>query len=535
MRFLNHITMSAWKLLTWQQLLVLSLLFCVYCITVQRGVSWQDSGEFQYRILARDFRMLSGIALTHPAYLSSAELFTHLFSPTCRVTAINIFSSAGMILALALLARLLKLLHFKESTILIALITLGLSHMGWWMSTIAEVYTWSLALFMAELLCVAKLCMKGSGFRVPAFAVPTAGKQGSGEKDEEKQKSSRTIWLWILLAMVNGLHASFHNFAFLNLPVYALLFLYLQRHERLVRSIILVALAALAWLTGACLLVFLFLLEWRETSSCLATLKSLFFGQGYEDVVLGMKTINWSLVKTNLALASISVLNPVWFFICYSGRTYKIFTPFKVLLLGLTGVHFLFWIRYFVPDQATFVLPTLSLLVIWVAIGLDCFVLSHKQLVGLFVTVLLFSVASPIIIHQLLILKQGGIQRARHLPFRDECCYWLFPWKQNEHSAAQFTEQVRKSLNNGDIIIADRTSSGPLIAAQAAGQLSKEIRIISFLTGETEAELLQLVATQARVYIVSPVPGYASPALLTGQFTFEKEGVLYRVRKVRHD
>jgi hypothetical protein len=525
MRFLNHNTMSERKLLTWQQLLLLCLLLCVYCVTAQRGVSWQDSGEFQYRILTQDFRVLSGIALAHPAYLSSAELFTHLFSPACRVTAINIFSGLGMILALTLLARLLKLLRLKESTIFITLITLGLSHMSWWMSTIAEVYTWSLALLMAELLCVAKLCMEDSGLRV----------QGSGEKREKPQEISSTLWLWILLAMLNGLHASFHNFAFLNLPVYALLFLYLQRGERLVRNIILVVLTALAWLTGACLLVALFLLEWRETLSFAATLKSLFFGRGYEDVVFGTRTINWSLVKMNLALASISFFNPAWLFICCARRTYKTFTLFKVLLLGLTGVHFLFWIRYFVPDQVTFVLPTLALLAIWVAIGLDSLDLRYKQVLALCTAIILFSLATPVIMNHVLLLNKGGVQRQRHLPFREESRYWLYPWKQDERSAAQFTEHVGKTLNNGAIIIADRTSTGPLIAAQATGQLSKEIRIISFLTGETEAELLKIVATQARVYIVSPVPGYAAPALLTDQFRFEKEGVLYRVRKVRHD
>jgi len=525
MRFLNPITILSRKLLTWQQLLLLCLLLCVYCATAQRGVSWQDSGEFQYRILAQDFRVLSGIALAHPAYLSSAELFTHLFPSSYRLVAITFFSSLGMVLALTLLARLLRLLCLKITTIFITLLTLGLSHMIWWMSTIAEVYTWSLALLLAELLCVAKLCLEGPGARV----------QGSGEKREKPQKISSTIWLWILLAMLNGLHASFHNFAFLNLPVYALLFLYLQRNERLVKNIILVGLTALAWFTGASLLVFLFFVEWRETSSLVATLKSLFFGQGYEDVVLGTRSINWALVKMNLALASISVFNPVWLFFCCAGRTFKTFTTFKVFLLGLTGVHLFFWIRYFVPDQATFVLPTLTLLAIWVAMGLDSFNLSRKQLMWLFVTLLLFSIASPVIIHQLLMLKQGGVQRARYLPFRDESRYWLFPWKQNEHSAAQFIEQVGKSLSNGDIIIADRTLTGPLLAAQAAGHLSKKIRIISFLTGETEAELLQLVETQDRVYIVSPVPGYASSALLTGQFKFEKEGVLYRIRKVRHD
>jgi hypothetical protein len=73
------------------------------------------------------------------------------------------------------------------------------------------------------------------------------------------------------------------------------------------------------------------------------------------------------------------------------------------------------------------------------------------------------------------------------------------------------------------------------MAAQAAGHLSPNIRIITFFTGETEAELLSLVEKKERVYIVSPVPGYAPASLLAGQFNFEKEGVLYRIRKVRHD
>lgn len=90
-------------------------------------------------------------------------------------------------------------------------------------------------------------------------------------------------------------------------------------------------------------------------------------------------------------------------------------------------------------------------------------------------------------------------------------------------------------MKEGDLLIADNTAAGPLMAAQAAGLLTPNIRIITFFTGETEAELLSLVEEKERVYIVSPVAGYASRALLTGRFHFEKEGVLYRIRKVHHD
>jgi hypothetical protein len=487
---------------------LLSVFIALYLLTAQQGVSWQDSGVFQYRVLAHDYFGSFGLALAHPAYIAGAELFTGLFPSSCRFYALNLFSGLGMTLALTLLARLFVLLKLKPATILVTLLTLGLSHMVWWMSTIAEVYTWSLAFLAAELLCVIKLCKKETG---------------------------HPFWLWILLAMLNGLHASFHNFAFLNLPIYALLFVYLRWNQKRVHTFMLLVLTPFAWLTGASLLVALFQMEWSETGSFMATLKSLFFGRGFEDVVTGRRALNWPLAKMNFALASISFINPVWFFACCAGRTRQTFAPFKVALLGLTGVHALFWVRYFVPDQATFVLPTLALSSIWVAIGLDSVSLSRRQLLGLCATVLLFSLATPVVTHHVLRVTQHDVHRSRQLPFREESRYWLYPWKQDECSAAQFVDKVRKTLREGDLLIADSTAAGPLIASQASGQLSKKIRILSFITGETHAELIRLLEKQERAYIVSPVPGYAPATLLTSQFTFEKEDVLYRVRKVHHD
>jgi hypothetical protein len=180
-------------------------------------------------------------------------------------------------------------------------------------------------------------------------------------------------------------------------------------------------------------------------------------------------------------------------------------------------------------------LPSLALLAIWVGIGLDSVTLHRKQLITLCAVILLSSIATPLFIHQFLQAKQGGVKRARELPFRNESSYWLFPWKHNEQSAARFVKHVCAILKSGDVLIADNTAAGPIMAAQAAGLLTPHVRIIAFFTGETDEELVQLIKTKERVYIVSPVAGYASSALLTGQFTFEKEDVLYRIRSVRHD
>jgi hypothetical protein len=491
--------------------LLFACFLLLYAATAQRGVSWQDSGEFQYRVLVHDYFWISGIARAHPCYIAGAELFSSLFPSSCRFYALNLFSGLGMAVALLLLARILFQLQLKASTVIVAVMTLGLSHMAWWMSTIAEVYTWSIALLMAELLCLLNLCHL---------------------KDENAPSHIRA---WAALALMNGLHASLHNFAFLNLSVYALLFICLHSRTSFWLNAYTLFVSACAWLIGACLLVTLFQIEWSTTQSLIETLKSLLFGHEFEDVVAGTRAINWPLAKMNLALASFSLLNPAWLFACFAGRTYPQYTCFKISLLGLTVIHVVFWVRYFVPDQATFILPALALLAIWVGIGLDSMTLQRKQLMTLCAVILFSSIGTPLLIHQVLQAKQGGVKRARELPFRNESSYWLFPWKHNEQSAARFVKHVCAIVKEGDVLIADNTAAGPIMAAQAAGLMTSNIRIIAFFTGETDEELLQLIKTKERVYIVSPVTGYASRALLTGQFTFEKEDVLYRIRSARHD
>ena len=483
----------------------------IYSATAQRGVSWQDSGEFQYRVLVHDYFWISGIARAHPCYIAGAELFSCLFPSSCRYYALNLFSGLGMSVALLLLARILSQLQLKISVILLTVMTLGFSHMAWWMSTIAEVYTWSIALLMAEVLCLLNIC---------------------NLKDD---KASSLANAWAALALLNGFHASLHNFAFLNLPVYALLFIYLQFRKRFWLNAYVLFVSAGFWLMGACLLIILFQIEWNTTQSFVATLKSLLFGHEYRDVVVGSRSINWPLLKMNLALASISLLNPAWFFVCFAGRARSQYACFKMALLGLTVMHLLFWARYFVPDQATFILPSLALLALWVGIGLNSLTLQRKHLITLCFVIILSSIVTPLLIQQVLQAKQSEVKRARELPFREESRYWLLPWKHNERSAARFVEHVCVILKAGDILIADNTAAGSIMAAQAAGLLPSTIRIIAFSTNETDAELIQLLKAKDRVYIVSPVAGYAPNVLLTGAFTFEKEDVLYRIRSARHE
>lgn len=139
-------------------LVIFFVFFTLYAWMAQRGFSWQDSGEFQYRVLADDLRWYSGIARAHPLYIVFTRGFSLCFPAAWRVYSITLSSGVGMAVALAFLFALVVRLSGERSAGIAAGIlsvtVLGFCHMGWWMSCMAEVYTWSLAFLMMELYCL---------------------------------------------------------------------------------------------------------------------------------------------------------------------------------------------------------------------------------------------------------------------------------------------------------------------------------------------------------------------------------------------
>ena len=521
----------------WVFSLAVLVAFCLlYAFTAQRGVSWQDSGEFQYRVLVGDYHWHSGIARAHPLYILLARGFAAGFAPASRFHAINLLSGLGMSVALAFLAALIVGLTRSRWRALLAVALLGSAHMGWWMATIAEVYTWSLAGLMAEVFLVWRYVMTRQG-----------------------------RWL-VLLFAVNGLHAAIHNAALLNLPVHLALLVGHWRsggrgaasHAAAIEPSgpaagggaanrwALPAGAMLAWLAGASVLVGLVVQEAWRTGRVLESVRSLLFGTGYQAQVLGLQSPEWRQVGANLALAGLSLLNPGWL-LAGIGLCRARIGALRKPLLALTLLHGLFWIRYFVPDQSTFVLPSLGLLAIWAGCGSGVTagvaasgargralmrLLPQTWRGGLVIILLgLLSAAGlPWLLSHTAAAAGREVRRSRQLPFRGEARYWLVPWKQNEDSAAHFVAAVDAQLGAGDWLVADATAAGPLLAARAAGGLSDHWRLVtpwSAPAGQTEA--LAALARGARVFVVSPVKGYAPAWLLTPGRRAAQEGVLWRV------
>jgi hypothetical protein len=299
----------------------------------------------------------------------------------------------------------------------------------------------------------------------------------------------------------------------------------------------------------------------RETGDPTLVLKSVLFGEGYEQQVLGVAGFEIKQWVANMALVSVSFVNPCWFFAARGliSRGGAVQMKVRGVLWGLTALYVLFWFRFFVPDQATFVLPTLGLLAIWVSLGAGEvlkfessrvlkfgsanareFGSTHVQelrgararlYAGVLAAGVVCAVAEPWLLS--VVVERAGwkVERIRTLPFRNEMRYWVLPWKQHEVSAARFVEEVEKSLRAGDVLIADSTAAGPLLAAREAGVLSKGWRLVSPWSGESEEELRSLAKdVKLRVFVVSPVAGYAPKAVLEQAAGFEPEGVVYRMK-----
>lgn len=486
----------------------------LYAVTAQRGVSWQDSGIFQHRVLTGTFTPLGGggLAVVHPWYLTFARMFCLFFPAPLRLYAVNLFSGVGLAVAVSLLAMLVCRLTRQRAAAVVAAVTLGLAQMAWWLATIAEVYTWSLAFLFAELLCLLQVC-------------------------EVVRLGRWTAW-WCALLAVNGVHASLHNVALLNLPVYAVLWVFQirQRPWRARRLIGFACGCALSWTVGAAELISIFIKDLQESQSILASMSSLLVGSTYGGAVLGNTPGNVRLALQNLALSGCSFLTPCWLLALGAVRA-RARDPRRVFTwatLALTLIHAFFWVRYFVPDQATFMLPTLGLCSVWVGIGSESFLERGGRRCRL-MTLLVAGLACQILLPPALAqVARRYVSRSRQLPFRDEARYWLVPWKHDETSAQQFSEAVDATLGEGDVLVGDLTAVNPLQAARAAGICHGNWRLISEWSGETESDAVRIAwdVLQAgkRVFVVSPVRGYTPEALLKS-CDFEKDGVLWRVKE----
>lgn len=469
--------------------------FLLYAFTAQRGVSWQDSGEFQLRILYQDYTHSGGIACVHPLYIWFGHWFCGILGKYCSIDlplAANLMSGFWMALTLHVFYRTAQFLTGSVKAAILATLTLGFSHVVWWLSTIAEVYTMSLFFIACEIGLMVRILRGGEG----------------------------RIWNWVALSVCMGLGFSIHNFSLISsLVTFVTLGVILigefkkmmPRHR-------------IAIILSVALLTYFFLSLWQLASypmwklikeaqlggaTFAEAIKSALVGE-YGGEVMGGGRLSWKYWVMNMGISAFSLLMPCWWILLGKRPKIKEWDLAWKYVGGVFLVHALFFVRYRVPDQALFLLPTLLLAALFMAKKISQMTIRMPYtLVGCTV---LAGILMPIMVNA--VLHIGGVEkrilatRARLLPFRDEIRYWVIPWKCDETSAEDFAMTAIEKMDqkeNDSYLYADSTSAPPIMLRLQ----EREKSWVLVTPWADESIFTEAVKARRDCYAVSPVIGYS--------------------------
>jgi hypothetical protein len=466
--------------------LILSLF---YAMTAQRGVCWQDSGTFQWRVLNADYIGRHGLASAHSLYIAVGQIIKTIPIGTLEMR-LNVFSGLGMAVALANLMAVLTLLTGRRWVGLLIAAMLATAHSVWWLATVSETYTWCAAGLTAELWFL--VCL----VRRPSWRV-LAG-----------------------LAFCSGLGLSLHNLALLPLPIYFVLVIVLIARRRL-GAWSLVA-AAIAWLIGASLCLGLMIQHAVDTGDIGAAVQTTLFGN-YATEVLNASSVPRNF-KANMAISSlnfVSMLGPLAI-VGWIGMRRRLGRTLALALGSVTVIEALFFIRYPIPDQFTFILPTLIMIALSAGIGLSVLADTTRRVRICAVTLCLLSVVAQPVFYAACpgLLRASGIRvnRRRSRPFRDEMRYWLVPWKHNEGSAQRFAVAALGLARPDGVILADSTEIYSLLLMRAGNPEFKNVGLpgVGWVlpSYDDDPQGYRAVLAGRSLYIVSPKQGGLSPGLL---------------------
>jgi len=385
-------------------------------------------------------------------------------------------------------------------------VLLAVSHTPWWLATIPEVYTWQLACFTGELLLLIRMLHR---------------------------PSCRTA---MFLFFLNGLDLSMHNLALLPLPVYIAATAWLLNRTLIPRSCAAALIAS--YLIGASPFLWLTIRQAIMHGSIADAVRSALFGDYLHAVgnmrLLGTYTgINAALVSLNCANIIIPCALVGW-----SGFPRMLGKRTATALGAITVIEFLFAIRYPVPDQFTFFLPTLAVCAVAASIGMAILIKKSNTwkrcVIGGCILSMLLPPCLYAVIPRAAHAMGFAIHRPRELPFRDELRYWIVPWKHNERSAELFARTALAEAAPDGIIVCDSTSRYPLQIIQTVENRSPDVAVLDAGTVkrllDRGDQATMRIVRQGRLFVISPaldfLPAKMVPRVRLGR---DPGKILYRM------
>ncbi len=477
------------------------ILFCLYAFTSQRGVAWQDSGIHQWRALYCDMDGFFGIACAHPLYIWIGHWFSflcNLFFSIEVPTALNLMSALWMALTIRIFLRIAGD-YVGTKYALLAALTLAMSHMTWWLSTISESYTMALFFIASEAEYL--------------YAII---------------KGDRRIGSYFSLALISGLGFAVHNQILLGLPIaIAVVLMSLiselraadatNRPQALFKCIVTVLVAPIIWFIASSFIWGLALTEASYGAGAGEIIKNILCGN-YASEVFGSGAVSFKLTLANLAITSLSLLLPCWLiaFTALPNALKKLkasarLTGRDILFIVLFVLHLAFFLHYRIADQSFFILPTLFFGAILTARLLKTSQTVEKAPRAIAIITVAMAIIMPatanLILHIKPIEKRIIQSRNRLLPYRDEIRYFVLPWKHNEASAEKFAYATIETMDKMPYaaLYADTTSAPPILL-----RLAHRKEDWQFYTPWNDTSRLAVFAeaNPSATYAITPKEGY---------------------------
>lgn len=467
----------------------------LYSATANGGPQWQDSGHHLLRVIDGKLINPLGLALSHPLHywLGRAAVLQSFLPAAYAVTLISALAGA---LAVANVGGMTMSLTRSTAAALLAAGSLCFAHTFWKYSTLIETYTVTCALLSAEIWCLS-LFLRGK----------------------------RPVWL-IAAFCYNGLGLANHNFALLTLPVLGAMLIWALARRYVRFSHLLVA--VLAWIVTSAPYTALIVAEGVSSGLWRTTMQSALFGRSFADEVLNAKLLARETL-VSLGFLGVNFPNLLLFAAvigAFRARTLTGIRGMRLVLLTALLIHALFALRYSVPDQYTFLLPTYLLLCLLGGLGYAALARSpgrmRRPLLLLAATLLILTPAAYALLPEAL----RRIETTRHIqrgkPYRDDYVHFLTPWGCADHSAKTMSQAAIRLAGDRGVIFAPDSSAYPAIVYAARVGRHTELVIESQLNGELIAAA---IAQNRRIVLVPADLRRAPPDVAAG--AWRREGDLY--------
>jgi hypothetical protein len=497
------------KLAHWYGVVLCGALL-LYAISCAPGPLWQDSGLIQYRIWHSDIEGFLGLAVAHPLFyiLAIGVKFIPLGEFAHRV---NIVSAIAAALAVANMFLLVRLWLGRNFPAVIAAVTLAFSHTFWRHASIAETYTLWAALFLAELIVLLQYT-----------------------------RTNRVGYLY-WLGLLNGLAIAVHMLAFIPLLCYAVFVTVLLVKKNI--NFKNLAIIILLWIVGALPYEYLIVTNIIRTGDITGTLASVVFGNRWRGAVLNT-SLSLRVAKENLLYIFLNFPTPnllLFFAGCFAIFRLSLKRGFRLVLLGLIVLFFVFAFRYTVPDRYAFFMPFYCMVSILIGVGTYFLQMriKNKAFVPLVLLFGLLPVGVYAVAPALAKKAQFDIGTRNEISYREDYKYFLQPWKTGYDGAEKFADEALSFVEKNAVIYADVTTVGPLLYAQEVKGKRPDVKIVSGTVNSKDSprfdeQSIEKLLQQRSVYVVSAEPGYC-PAFMLDNYELKRVGILWRMVKRQND